>query len=386
MRSTFDVAIVGAGPAGAWTAYRLARSGARVAIVDGSHPREKPCGGGVTGRALRMVHDAIADRPLPGVAIAGASFAHDGRSARCILRPLAGGKGPLVVTARREFDAALLHCAIAAGARHVPERAIDVGADEAGWIVALRDGEIAADWIVGADGANSLVRRRVGLAFERSDLSIAAGYFVHGATSGDVDVEFLDDPPGYLWSFPRADHLAVGACAQADSASAAALQARSAAWIDAHVTGDFRLERYSWPIPSLTAEALRREQPSGRRWLLAGDAAGLVDPITREGIYFALCSAEHAAASLREGGDPARAYADRLRASIYPELQRAARLKARFFRPAFTALLVRALTRSAPIRDIMADLVAGEQPYRGLRRRLVRTFEWRLMLELFGAR
>src|SRR3954468_17685254 len=55
----YDVAVVGAGPAGAWVARCLARSGARVAIFDASHPREKPCGGGVTGRALALVGDAI---------------------------------------------------------------------------------------------------------------------------------------------------------------------------------------------------------------------------------------------------------------------------------------------------------------------------------------
>ncbi len=378
------MAVIGGGPAGAWTACSLARGGARVAIVDGSHPREKPCGGGVTGRALRVVREAIADRALPGVAIEGARFAHDGRSARCVLRPVDGSSRPLVVTARRDFDAALLESSVAAGARHVRARALDVRADGTGWIVAMRDGEIAADWIVGADGANSLVRRRVAQPFGRGDLSIASGYFVHGATSRDVEVEFLDHPPGYLWSFPRADHLAVGVCAQADVTTAASLQAQAAAWVSGHVKGDVRLERYSWPIPSLTADALGREQPSGRGWLLAGDAAGLVDPITREGIYFALRSAEHAAASLMDRGDPARSYAARLRAAIYPELARAARLKARFFRPAFSALLVRALTRSARIRDVMADLVAGEQTYHGLRRRLLRTFEWRLMFELFG--
>jgi geranylgeranyl reductase family protein len=385
VRSNLDVAIVGGGPAGAWTAYQLARHGARVAVLDGSHPREKPCGGGVTGRALRMVHEAIADRALPEVAIEAASFAHDGRSARCELRPR-DGRGRLIVTARRNFDAALLESARAAGARHIPERAVDVRAEGGGWIVATRSQDIGAEWIVAADGATSLVRRRVARPFARRDLSIAGGYFVHGATARDVDVELLNDPPGYLWSFPRADHLAVGVCAQADETTAARLQARAAAWISAHVGGDVTLERYSWPIPSLTPDALRRERPSGRGWLLVGDAAGLVDPITREGIYFALCSAEHAAASLLGGGDPAPNYAERLRASVYPELARAAKLKARFFRPPFMALLIRALTRSGAIRDVMADLVAGEQTYFGLRRRLLRTFEWRLMVELFGLR
>src|SRR5580765_7201073 len=70
----FDVAIVGAGPAGAWTAHLLARRGARVLLVDPSHPREKPCGGGVTARALRLVADAVDGGRLPAVTIRSARF------------------------------------------------------------------------------------------------------------------------------------------------------------------------------------------------------------------------------------------------------------------------------------------------------------------------
>jgi flavin-dependent dehydrogenase len=120
--------------------------------------------------------------------------------------------------------------------------------------------------------------------------------------------------------------------------------------------------------------------------MLVGDAAGLVDPITREGIFFALASADLAAASLLAGDDPARHYRARVRADIYAELVLAARLKARFFRPHFMGLLVSALQRSGRIRDVMADLVAGDQPYHSLKRRLLQTFELRLMLELFGRR
>jgi hypothetical protein len=69
---------------------------------------------------------------------------------------------------------------------------------------------------------------------------------------------------------------------------------------------------------------------------------------------------------------------------MYAELSLAARLKDRFYRPRFITLLIAALRRSDRIRRIMADLVAGEQPYHSLRTRLLRTFEWRLMGELFG--
>src|SRR5262245_25514435 len=101
--SSYDVLVVGAGPSGSWAAERLARGGARVALVDGSHPREKPCGGGVTGRALELVSESIDPRALDSVAIDGATFSDQERTARV---DLTGGRSTyplLVVTGRREL-------------------------------------------------------------------------------------------------------------------------------------------------------------------------------------------------------------------------------------------------------------------------------------------
>src|SRR4051812_6647049 len=108
----YDVAVVGAGPAGAWTAYTFARRGARVAIVDGSHPREKPCGGGVTGRALSLVAGALDASTLPAVVVRTARFT-DAASGTCAVVPLDavddGGRAqPLVVVSRAELDGRLL--------------------------------------------------------------------------------------------------------------------------------------------------------------------------------------------------------------------------------------------------------------------------------------
>jgi geranylgeranyl reductase family protein len=379
MTRTFDVAIVGAGPAGCWSARCLARRGARVVLVDGSHPREKPCGGGVTGRALELVRDAVDPASVAAVPIEAATFVDGGR--RATVRLGADGRR-LAVIARRDFDGALLGAAVAAGVSLVESRATDVRRANGGWSIATRGGAVKAPWLIGADGPNSLVRRRVSRPFRREDLSIASGYFVHGASSREITVAFAHDPPGYLWAFPRRDHIAVGVGAQADEASSSALLAIAGEWIGRNIDQDgVRLERYSWPIPSLGDAALQREQPAGERWMLIGDAGGLVDPITREGIFFALASAEAAADSLA-AADPGRVYAARIREGIHRELRRAARLKTRFFERRFTGLLVRALQRSPRIRTVMADLVAGEQPYRGLRRRLLRTFELRLMWNL----
>ncbi len=310
----FDVAVVGAGPAGSRTAWRLARGGARVALIDDSHPREKACGGGVTSRALAVVADAVPMNQLPGLPVRTASFEHHGRLARLdLVRP---DSEPLLIVSRREFDGRLRRAALEAGAVAVESRAIDVRPDRGGWLVRTRDDAVGADWVVGADGVTSLVRRRVLRPFDRADLSIATGYFVHGVSNTEIAIAFEETPPGYLWSFPRPDHLAVGVCAQADQSSSAALLPVARRWIDANVGQAAQdLERYSWPIPSLSVATLSALRVAGTRWMLVGDAAGLVDPITREGIFFALLSADAAAdALLGDAADPAREFDRRIHA------------------------------------------------------------------------
>ena len=219
--------------------------------------------------------------------------------------------------------------------------------------------------MIGADGANSLVRRRVARAFRRDQLSIATGFFAHGVTSREIVIEFVTDPPGYIWSFPRPDHLAIGICAQADAGvSADALRRRTAAWLEkTDLARGARLQPYSWPIPSLAVRDFDSLELAGPRWCLVGDAAGLVDPITREGIFFALASGRWAADTIAADLD-LTCYAARVRDEAITELSRAARLRSLFFTTPFVALLMDALHQSASIRAVMADLVAGRQSSR----------------------
>ena len=403
-----DVVVIGGGPGGARAAYVLARHGARVALIDPSHPREKPCGGGVTRRALALVADAVDIDGLPARRIRSARFvrgamgegavvplendgeadtsffmARRGVTPRTVSSSLSPG---LVVASRTDFDGLLLAAARDAGAEIVAARVTDVAATSGGFQIDVTPRSLHAAHVIGADGANSLVRRRLARPFGRAELSIATGYFAHGVTSDEIVVELVADPPGYIWSFPRPTHLAIGICAQADAgATVTALRARTAAWIrSTRIAGDARIESYSWPIPSLTARGFETLTVAGPGWFLVGDAAGLVDPITREGIYFALLSGQWAADALVSGAaNPSRGYAERVRDEIAAELARAARFKAGFFRPQFTRLMTDALRHSAGVRAVMADLVTGHQSYAGLKWRLAKTLEaglaWRLL-------
>jgi geranylgeranyl reductase family protein len=370
-----QIAVIGAGPAGAWAAYRLAQLGARVTIFDGSHPREKPCGGGVTGRAIELIDGAIEWPAIKETTIRRARFTSDQGEASVAL----ADRG-LVVASRTAFDAALLDAALRAGATLFSARVTDVDANDRSVTVRTGASTLTADFLIGADGANSLVRRRLAQPFRRDELSIATGFFAQGVTSDEIVLEMTTDPPGYIWSFPRGDHLAIGICAQADSGTTAgALRTRIERWIEQRDVGrGAALVPYSWPIPSLAARRVRAQRIAGPHWCLVGDAAGLVDPITREGIFFALASGGWAADAIAGSRDLQRAgadYARRVRRGALDELAHAARLKDIFFRPALTALLLRGLRESAGIRAVMADLIAGTQPYRGLKLRLLGTGE-----------
>ena len=377
MTCDYDLIVVGGGPAGAMAAREAAGHGARVALVDGSHPREKACGGGVTGRALDLIGPLTAG--VPAQAMRAAVFEAGGRAVRVAIDEDAA----LRVYPRAAFDAALFEQAVAAGAEPVRARVTGVERDGRAWTVAVQGGTpLRGEWIVGADGPAGISRKQLFRPFTRAQLSIAAGSYVDDVTTDEVGIAFLDAPAGYFWSFPRPGHLAAGACAQADVSSPDALHATTDRWLDRYPpAAGKRRRRYAWPIPSLSAADLDGERVSGEGWLLAGDAAGLVDPITREGIYFALRSGQIAAEALGTA-DPSRTYNAALRDEVHAELRRAARLKRAFFQPRFARLLIEALEHSPAIRRVMVDLIAGRQSYKGLRRRLLATLEVGLMWKL----
>ena len=357
-------AIVGAGPAGSLLAFRLAGDGAHVTVFDASHPREKPCGGGVTAKALALLPPEPPDDPLPARRLSACRF-ESGTGEAVELRL----ERPVAVAARLELDGWLLRRATAAGASHVAERVVDV--DVAGHVRTDAGPRGRFDIVVGADGAGSLVRRTFLTPVPKERLVVAAGWFAPGTSP--MLVRFTPGLAGYLWLFPRPDHVGVGICAPLASIPTRDLLARLerevARSFPALAVGDG--ERYAHTIPSLPAKPGSIREIAGERWALVGDAAALADPITGEGIYYALRSAAVLADVLRADGCPTR-YPVRALDDFGHELLEAAAIRERFYAPGFVRRMVDYSARSGALRNVLADLVLGDQGYVGLKWRLLR--------------
>jgi flavin-dependent dehydrogenase len=177
----FEVIVIGAGPSGSVAALEMSRMGARVALVDGSHPREKACGGGVTGRALELLANSPGFAGFGGRSIRTVRF-EAGRKSSLVELP----QGYLDVFSRETFDAALVDGAQAAGAVLIRDRALAFTRTDGTWTASVGGKTLTAPWLIGADGAAGAVRKKVTRPFTRGQLSIAAGSYVDGSDISEI--------------------------------------------------------------------------------------------------------------------------------------------------------------------------------------------------------
>ena len=288
--------VVGAGPAGSSTAIHLARAGATVLLADKAcFPRDKPCGGGLTGRALKRIPvdpSPVVERDVDRFRLRlryGSTFSRDHDE-------------PLIrMTQRRRLDAFLVEQAAEAGAAmRGGTRVEELRVDDAG-VSALVGGEaIRADALVGADGANGVVAKSAGLGE-----GIVRGVALEGnvpleALDGDLErtavIELAVLPGGYGWVFPKGDHANLGVGGWGSEGPR--LRNHLARLARAHgVAYESVTELRGHRLPMR-----RLGTPAGAgRVLLVGDAAGLVDPLSGDGMYEAFVSARLAADAIVAG-------------------------------------------------------------------------------------
>jgi flavin-dependent dehydrogenase len=363
------IAIVGGGPAGAFAAALLAKHGCQVRLFDEKLAWEKPCGGGIT-------HKAISSWPFLAEAHIERNWVCEcelvSPSGRAVSFRL---QQPIAIFSRRILNGLLLDRARNAGAEIICERIIQIERFGDRWHLLSKGASWQSDYVIVAAGARNSFRKQFTIPFAPEDLMVTAGYFIPGQ-SRIMRIQFLRDIYGYIWIFPRSDHSSAGICGKMHEKSTAELRTVLERELD-RLNLDFtHAEFYSHILPSLREDTLSTVPVDGEHWAFIGDAAGFVDPMTGEGLYYAMRSAELLCHALL-AEEPER-YRELLREDLLPELELAAKMADRFYTGTWmgeTVLerTVQFIAGSASFRRLMSDLFAGTQGYRDLRRRLYRT-------------
>jgi menaquinone-9 beta-reductase len=371
----FDVVIVGGGPAGSAAAFKLAGHGFKVCVVDKSaFPRDKLCGGLLTLRSKKIFRQIFETDWSPAIHrnSRGATFYFTSTRLNSVT-----DYKDIAFTCRREFDAMLLGLAIQRGATLRAGNAVKM-IDSVNNTVTLAGGEVIAfNYLIGADGVNSAVARGLfGAPF--NPRTIGFGFELEVPLGGKV--QQIPDPEiyfglinwGYGWVFPKRDTLTVGV------GGSLAKNPDMRAGFEKFLVQRFgeiptgKLRGHHIPFGDF------RRVPGRDNILLCGDAAGLVEPITGEGIAFAMQSGYFAAEAICDAATknaPATAlgfyqaryqniakafnHANRLRYLLFPKLSQRI----------FSKILPR--TQSIPRRHM--DLMADEIEYADYAKSILRT-------------
>jgi geranylgeranyl reductase family protein len=397
MATNYEVLIVGAGPAGSFAAERLAKAGTRVALFDGRPEGEpKACGGGVTAKALKAWPHLLnaVGRTVDELEL----FSPSGKRLHLELEE------PFAIYSRIAFDNYLRDLAAGAGAEVIYEKisARHISRTDTGWKMRGASGrEWAGKFLVGADGANSGIAKKLAGPLAPSDMEVAFGYRAPLPQKGSAPtvVAFLPRWVGYAWAFPRPDHISFGIATTQDAFDHKALDellwqfmvgyylqredSTAKIWSDRSDERAMRIrdnlnsaaERYAARIPGLSDLTWKQRRAGGDDWALLGDAAGFADPVTGEGIYYALRSAELFADTYIEGR--VTEYEQRWRADFGAELSRASQMRRRFYGnfwgAPFTERMIEFARGHRGVKRVLGDLVAGEQGYTDLKKKLAKS-------------
>jgi geranylgeranyl reductase family protein len=365
----FDVVIVGAGPAGSAAAYTVARAGLSVALLDKARfPRQKLCGGLFSGRSAQYLREIFEVDLPPEMAIERReiAFSFAGRAAGH-LRDVP----VMALTMRWDLDVFLFERAVDAGALDMTGQAV-VALDPAARQVTLRDGRcVQAGVLIGADGANSQVAKALfGAAFNRDTIGFGLEIEAPGATElgAPVEIDLGAAVWGYGWRFPKAGSTTIGVGGllsenpqmkqeMADFLGQSGVEAAEADIKGAFLPwGDFR------------------RVPGQGAVLLVGDAAGLVDPITGEGIALAMKSGQLAArAAVVSLDQPERALRHYKRAlrPIHRSLRMANMIRPLICSEMTARYVEQRFRTSSTLKRSFMELVSGDQEYSDILRALI---------------
>jgi geranylgeranyl reductase family protein len=365
LKQSHDVIIVGAGPAGATLAYELAKRGIGVLVLEKEKlPRYKCCAGGVTGKAAKLLDfdiSAVAEDVIYEV-----SFTFNLGS------PYLGQHSqPLIYTVMRDvFDYFLVQKAQQLGAVLMDGQKVTQVKVSANWVeISTANNIFRSRLVVGADGAYSVVARELGMGRSieylmgiGSEIVVPGEELAKWKSRAQIDLGCI--PGGYAWVFPKSNHLSIGAGCLASKARHLSHHHRK--FLNSLSIGSYTIAKSSSHlIPTCTKGKLVWQDKA----LLLGDAAGLTDPLTGEGIYNAIQSAQIAApvieGSLVKDKVGLQDYQEIVERKIMSELRMARTLSKIFVR--FPHLAFGMFNQSDGVWREVCNLMLGEMDYAAIK-------------------
>jgi digeranylgeranylglycerophospholipid reductase len=289
-----NVAIIGAGPAGSYCAYKLAEQDIYPTLFDHSHPREKPCGG--------LMH-ANAQDFFPF--IKNIPVEHSERNSMHLISPsgrrtiIRFRKGVLRGFSRLKFDQYLLNMALNRGSELIKEKVIGLEHKYGWWKVKTQRQSYAVKTLVGADGVNSLVRRNTIGSLSKADKGLCFGYFIKGLEREGITIKILPNR-GYMWIIPRGETTSIGV-GSLRIFRPNELRNLLNVFISEYCPQAEKIAEWAALIPNVRDVKTFHQPIAGPNIILIGDAAGHVSPISGSGIAYALLDGKLAAETIVEG-------------------------------------------------------------------------------------
>jgi len=347
------IVIIGGGPAGSFCAYNLAKNGIYPIIFDDSHPREKPCGGGISPFAQEKF-PFLRKIPIPRGGGNKIEF-FSPKNRKIVIM----GKKKCIVFSRLHLDSFILKMAVKEGAKLIKERVTNIKKNKNYWIIKTKKRRLKTDIIIGADGTNSLLRKKILGKFKKEDLSILFGYFIKGMEDKIAVMKFLENKKGYIWAFQRDNHTSIGLGTEFGNGSEIKKELDS--FINSYFPNIKIISEWAAILPMIRNIKTFETPVAGENWILIGDAAGHVDPVIGEGIPYALWSGELAAKAIIENNP--KKFDELWRKEYGTKLIEGSKLRDLIYNKYLLEFFIEIASRSKTCSEFLYDIVTGSEEY-----------------------
>jgi len=363
----YKVGIIGAGVGGSYLSHLLSKEGVDNIVFDFRAPHEKLCGGGVGYKTIARF-PILNELSCLKKTIWKTNFISP--KDRMIKVEL---EKPLTIFNRRDLDYSLLKKSMESSAHFRKEKVHAFTLEGGHWRISTENGDYKTEILVGADGALSRTRRKLRVQSMKGDYCFALECFLD-VQEDSVTYKFFPDLEGYLWAFPRVDSLAIGiASKHGKRKNYKAMKERLLRFIERYYPGMSKtISVRGAYIPFFSAKDIQDMPICSRNWALIGDAASFVEPISGEGIYYAIYSAEILAQCILE--KELALYQQLCMKHFGKNLVKASQVFKYFYQAEFMEIMIQMAEVSLLARRIISGMISGSLDYLSWKSRFRKEF------------